>query len=365
MDEDYRKALKILGKYAWKYLAHPDVLGVSVGLKEIRGEVTSIISIRFFVARKKKKPAKPLPKEIKGVLTDVVETRGIYALNLLSLDSSKDCTDYRCQIFNPCPAGVSIGHEDVTAGTLGAWTILEDTVTRKHHFLAMSNAHVLANTNKGVVGDDIYQPGLYDVKRLHLDEDEAYFGRLFYYLPVQTIGLTECPFTRLETWMHNLVAGILDRRTKVMATVENKVDVAWAKPTTREDLAEIIDVGKIAGRWREEEKSKLIGTVVQKSGRTTCLTWGKITDYPLTLQVNYGEHGIAYFIDQIGFRPKDKPPVIKGGDSGSLLLDEEKKVVGLCFAGSYNGDFGVANTVWNIINEIEKPWRFVGFYNRM
>jgi len=81
---------------------------------------------------------------IKGIETDVVETGVIRAL------------DDRTAKYRPAPGGVSIGHYQVTAGTLGM-------VVRKNGVrYILSNNHVLANENKAQIGDSILQPGVYD-----------------------------------------------------------------------------------------------------------------------------------------------------------------------------------------------------------
>ena len=56
----------------------------------------------------------------------------------------------------PVPIGVSTGHPDITAGTIGA------RVTDGTNVFALSNNHVYANSNNASIGDDILQPGPYD-----------------------------------------------------------------------------------------------------------------------------------------------------------------------------------------------------------
>jgi len=56
----------------------------------------------------------------------------------------------------PVPIGISAGHVDVTAGALGC------RVSSGCHKYALSNAHVFADENDGVVGDHVLQPGPID-----------------------------------------------------------------------------------------------------------------------------------------------------------------------------------------------------------
>src|SRR5205807_2308435 len=71
------------------------------------------------------------------------------------------------------------------------------------------------------------------------------------------------------------------------------------------------------------------GTLVQKTGRTTGWTTGRITAVNATVDVNYGGGRIARFHDQIITTNMSAP-----GDSGSLLLTWDNVAVGLLFAGS-------------------------------
>ena len=84
--------------------------------------------------------------------------------------------------FRPnIPAGVSIGHYAVTAGTLGA--VVFDNNTGEP--LILSNNHVLANSNQGAIGDAILQPGTTDhglrpddvVAKLHRFEMLRFFNQ--------------------------------------------------------------------------------------------------------------------------------------------------------------------------------------------
>src|SRR5437764_665059 len=57
----------------------------------------------------------------------------------------------------PALGGSSVGHVNVTAGTLGCLVMLEDD-----SLCILSNNHVLANVNQASVGDKIVQPGKAD-----------------------------------------------------------------------------------------------------------------------------------------------------------------------------------------------------------
>lgn len=92
-------------------LTKENVVGVAIGFKYIGGKKTNELAVIIDVVKKvaKNNLAKKdlVPRKIDGVKTDVVETGVIRAL----YDPTKK--------FRPAPGGVSIGHKDITAGTLG------------------------------------------------------------------------------------------------------------------------------------------------------------------------------------------------------------------------------------------------------
>ena len=63
----------------------------------------------------------------------------------------------------PVPIGISTGHPDITAGTIGA------RVTDGTSVYALSNNHVYAAVNKAFIGDEVIQPGSVDGGQLSVD----------------------------------------------------------------------------------------------------------------------------------------------------------------------------------------------------
>lgn len=103
------------------------------------------------------------------------------------------------------------------------------------------------------------------------------------------------------------------------------VDAALARPLSPDLLAApIIGTGKIRGTALPE-----ISLRVKKSGRSTGLTTGRITNIGATVTVGFGGGRQARFINQIISSKMGEP-----GDSGSLLLNGSDHAVGLLFAGS-------------------------------
>ena len=119
--------------------------------------------------------------------------------------------------------------------------------------------------------------------------------------------------------------GSKTRLQSVIQAEANLVDAAIARPLQDANLSdEIMEIGKIEG-----VKSALLGMKIKKSGRTTGITTGEITQVDVTVNVQYGEGKIATFEDQIMAGKMCEP-----GDSGSAVLTEDNYICGLLFAGS-------------------------------
>lgn len=237
--------------------------------------------------------------------------------------------------LRPAPGGCSIGHKDITAGTLGM------VVRKSGERYILSNNHVLANINKGEIGDACYQPGPYDGGTA---ADEI--ARLWEFIPIEKSGWSpsDCSGSKFVADVFNFFARILRRKTRLFPVVlsdkENIVDCALAKPNNDEDVLDtILEVGELEGMIEPE-----VGMKVKKSGRTTGLTHGEITATEATVNV-YLDDGAGIFADQIVMSP-----MCEGGDSGAIILTEDNKVVGFLCAGS--DQTTIANKFSNVAQEL-------------
>jgi len=197
----------------------------------------------------------------------------------------------------PLRIGVSIGHYKITAGTLGCF------VTRRKGdgTLVLSCNHVLADENRAKVGDPILQPGPYD---------GGTKGK-------ETIG-TLAGFVKL----------------KRLGTSFVDCAVAAVKKTIDCDTSTLTDLGKLAGLG---DVVIDVGDAVSKVGRTTGLTHGRVTAFELdNVLVEFGL-GVLRFDNQIEIEGAAAGPFSEGGDSGSLIVDDQLRGVGLLFAGSDSG----------------------------
>jgi hypothetical protein len=104
----------------------------------------------------------------------------------------------------------------------------------------------------------------------------------------------------------------------------NYVDAAIAAPLSPQIVrSEILFIGAPVGAGNAS-----LGLPVQKTGRTTGYTQGTVSQIDATVRIDYGATQ-AIFAGQFLAGPMSQP-----GDSGSAVLDMDRRVVGLLFAGS-------------------------------
>jgi hypothetical protein len=307
------RARQVKQQYVNTLLTKKNVVACGVGYKETEGVMTDELCI--VVSVEKKMPLAQLteadivPQAIDDMKTDVLETGLITAWQAPT------------EKWRPAPGGVSIGHIDITAGTLGC------LVLKGSELFILSNNHVLANTNLGNKGDAIIQPGQYDGGTL---ADQIATLEEFVPIDFGTSSPT-CPTAKTVEQLLNAIAKAMGSSHRLVSYQEsggeNRVDAALARPLSP-DLVErrILNIGVPKG-----SREATLGTDIKKSGRTTGFTTGRITQIDATVQVSYGSAGTATFTDQFV-----AGGMSAGGDSGSAVLDGEDYVVGLLFAGSQN-----------------------------
>jgi hypothetical protein len=304
-------------------LARRNVVACGVGYKISGGERTDemslIVSVTHKVHPSALAPEDLIPPEVEGVRTDVVET-GV----LRALQGPKD--RWRPVV----PPGVSIGHYRISAGTFGC------LVGRGDKVFILSNNHVLADLNKGEEGDPILQPGSADGGTM---EDQI--ATLAEFVPLD-FGTEEpiCPVAGFAATVLNGLAALVGSTHRLQAVQQtegvNRVDAALARPLSADLVRnEILYIGAPTGAG-----TATLEMAVQKTGRTTGRTTGTITQIDVTVRIDY--YGpTALFEGQLVASPMSEP-----GDSGSAVLDMERRVVGLLFAGSD------AATIINPIEEV-------------
>ncbi len=329
--ENYKK---IIDRYKKSFLERSNVVGIGHGIKERRGKRTDEKAIIVLV--KKKLPAHKVnkkdlvPQKIDNCKTDVIE---IGELKFFEERTNK---------LRPAQPGVSIGHYKISAGTLGA--IVKDKKTGKS--LILSNNHVLANIsngkdNRSQKGDPILQPGSYD----NGNNPEDIIGYLERFVPIyRGEGESDCNIAIAVEKIANFIIHFVRPNYNFKLLKQGKsniVDCAVASPKSEQMInSRIIEIGDIKGIKEAEVDLK-----VQKSGRTSGLTTGKIVAVDATVNVSMSENESAQFDDQFV-----TTPISKAGDSGSLVLDMHNNAVGLLFAGSEKAT--ICNRISNVLQEL-------------
>lgn len=223
--------------------------------------------------------------------------------------------------MRPAPGGVSVGHFKVTAGTIGCLSVGR-TAPRNSRLMILSNNHVLANSNGGVFGDCICQPG--------------------------TADGGSCPADQIA---------VLERFVPInFAGGANFVDCAtgWCWPDrVRRELVHLVGGVPQFFRIGSVPVAPVLNMAVGKSGRTTQLTRGTIIDVSASINVSYGVGRVALFQDQISIRGTGGTVFSAGGDSGSSIWtwDPNRRPVGLLFAGG--GGITFANKIGRVLAALD------------
>ncbi len=316
MAKDVQAATNALQAVMPELHARENVVATGVGYKVTKGQRTSTLAIVCSVTRKlsasELSAAELVPGTFEGIPTDVVETGKLRAFQ-------SHTARYR-----PAPGGVSIGHREITAGTLGC------LVRKGSETFILSNNHVIANSNDARPGDAILQPGPIDGGRFPAD----HFADLEDFVPIRFLQPeppSQCSTARAVIASLNWICAAISSQTRYrivsLQAEDNLVDAAIAKPLNASDVTDdILKIGPIQG-----VADAGLGDAIKKSGRTTELTTGQILQIAVTADVSYGAGRTARFVDQLL-----AGPMSQGGDSGSAVLDDSDRLVGLLFAGSDN-----------------------------
>lgn len=234
-----------------------------------------------------------------------------------------DADSHRFRI-RPAPGGVSAGHHRITAGTLGSLA-RGRRAPRNRRILVLSNNHVLAASNAGRFGDPILQPGRADGGRNPRDR----IAILERYVPIRFGG----------------PANYVDAAT----------GWAWPRLVRREMIYRSsggLRLFRISSQVRPCRRNMLVG----KTGRTTQLRVGRVTDCAATVRVNYGGGRVALFRRQIIIRGVgNRTPFSAPGDSGSVVWswDRRRNPVGLLFAGNSSNNITIANHMSHVVRFLD------------
>jgi hypothetical protein len=305
-------------------ISRPGVVGVDIGEKLTKGRPTGTLSIVVYV--EKKKPvsqvakSQAIPTEVNGVPTDVQEL--IVELQPALTRVEDIALQIDTGAYSPLEGGISIGparsvHLDppdvpvsgdyVFSGTLGA--VVKDRSSAA--VMALTNFHVACIDSGWHVGDIMVQPSRGDGGSSPTND----FGTL--------------------------------TRATLSELVDGAVITLNAGKTAD---ASVVDIGKVAGK-----ALAAVGMAVQKRGRTTGHTFGDVASTDFTVSINYGDGlGVHVLKHQIRITPDTSrnPKFSDHGDSGSVVMDASRNVVGLLFAGANDGSATFANPIQATLDEL-------------
>jgi PKD repeat protein len=298
--QNLRPAIDVQTRHNDRLLAISGVVGTAVGLDE-DGKPT----IKLFTSEP---GISGLPDDLEGVPVKVEVTGMFYALQGV---------DPTGRFPRPVPTGVSVGHPNVTAGSIG-FRVKDGA----GNVFILSNNHVLANQNNASIGDAALQPGAYDGGTDPADR----IGTLYDFEPIE--------FAR-------------GRRVP-----KNAMDAAIAQTSTA-----MLGYSTPSGGYGTPGTTVVqpsVGLAVQKYGRTTGLTHGTVSEVNVTVDVCYEGYIFctksARFTKQFAVTPGT---FSGGGDSGSgIVIDNANAdVVGLLFAGS--SDRTIATPIGPVLNRFD------------
>ncbi len=271
-----------------------------------------------------------IPSEIEGIPTDVWNIGEMIIPPLMALNPLE-----HTQRERPLQAGIGIGNEAITVGTLG-WFF------EKNGEIGIgSNAHIISENplQSGSREKDILQPGKYDKGTAPKDIVAKYRWHQQLYG-----GGSTCPVARGLAWTANTLSLLTMRRTRFKLYTEgiNKIDfgiteepqvdyelkIYGAKEWSgfvglgfagSDSASFFCKAGNIADQtgWKPmdaEIESVEVSDTLHKVGRTTEYTKGMIQDDCAHGVVNYGGYSNIEFDDLIMTEA-----MLKGGDSGSSI----------------------------------------------
>lgn len=313
-------------------LARPEINGVDIGEKITGGNPTGTLAIIVYVQEKKApeelEDSEVIPPLIDGIPTDVVEERVVphpafaeVAAAVPEIDAAKYPTLLGGISMGPCrsihlePPDVPAAGNYVFTGTLGAMVLDRSTKAR----MALTNFHVACVDAGWSAGDTMTQPSRVDGGSCPADV----FGTL--------------ARAALSTHIDGAVVGI---------------DAGAAT-----DCA-IQDIGAVAG-----QAAASVGLTVRKRGRTTGLTHGTVVSVDASVSIDYGDGlGVRILKNQIRVEvdTTKSAKFSDHGDSGSVVVTGDRKVVGLLFAGNdvpgnpaLSGTVAFANPIQFVLDELD------------
>jgi hypothetical protein len=234
----------------------------------------------------------------------------------------------------PIELGTSGGNINDANGNYCCSGTLGSLVTRNGTLYILSNNHVLAKSDTGIVGDPITQPGLIEVNCQSASTHTV--ANLSEFFNLQT-----GPIPKIDAALAQIVSGAVDTSGNILllgSTLANGVPNP-GPPTSGTGLTPVQATGAP------------YNGAVAKSGRTTGLTCSTIIGTNVASSVDYyahcGDTNAAFTVNYTDLISVNGGDFSDTGDSGSLIVTQDTaEAVALLFAGSDT------DTVGNPISDV-------------
>jgi hypothetical protein len=295
------RALAAQARYTDRLLAIPGVVGTGVGLT-----ASGRAAVKVFT---RAPGVSGVPASLDGVPAEILVTGEVRPIPAI-----RDAPDPGLVVFpdaqfpRPVPIGVSTGNE----GTCSAGTIAA-RVKSGNKVYALSNNHVYALENLAPIGSRILQPGRYDLNCA--SGADAGLGSLTRFVPVV--------FSLSASNVVDAAIALTSTSALGRGTPADGYGIPAATPT-----------------------APVVGMEVQKYGKTTRLTTGRVDVINATVLVTY-RTATTRFVRQV--LVAGRGPFCRAGDSGSLIVTTTgRQPVALLFAGTASG-YTFANPIGDVL----------------
>jgi hypothetical protein len=221
--------------------------------------------------------------------------------------------------ISPLWPGCSAAHRRVSLGTLGCFVSRRNDPNRWPHIL--SNNHVLAREREDLEPrpkDWVFQPADGDDD----DQEDDTVAQLTHWVPLmKEDNVVDAAIAHLQQ------------------------GVAW-EPKVLAGLGDIQGVRPLSEPLRN-------GEAVHKVGRTTGLRTGRIASEHLKpVPVQFGT-GMRSFVEVLEVDSEEPDLFCDHGDSGSLIVDEQLRAVGLLFAKADAAGTAYANPIHRVLDMLD------------
>lgn len=282
------------------WLSRPNVVGLTVGPKRVRGVATNRRAIIVHVVRKV--PASGLDDQAFSIPAevefDVPRRDGSVGTSRLPTDVIEvgeprpDALDQRVR---PCPGGYQIKADAIgIRGTLGV------SMVWRGKYRLFANNHVISEN--GHLNADVYQPS---------ENADNIVGNVTDYIPIVDYPDEKEP-----------------------NPVYNHQDMAWSDVGKEQCAPEIYEIGAPKG-WRQPKNGETVRLVGKTTGK---LVTAKVASVSMVLTYKWQVDGTrwAWFENLIQLDSK----VTQSGDSGAAYVADDNMVVGLHMGSNSAYSFG-------------------------